>query len=165
MSKATNVDYKQVGQRDVHDAVDAAPTEVIHSVGNVQRPWHYGLCTLCSEMNSCLECFVCAPCQLSRQFNMLYNLKPELHIPVCLAVVLLDSMGVPAGFALQYVIRSDIRRRYGIEGNIVSDCCFSWLCAPCAIQQQFLEMTSVGSCPGMSMCGVIPLAPEEPLML
>jgi Cys-rich protein (TIGR01571 family) len=162
MPSTSNVQYSKVH---VEDTVDVAPVNATHIVGSAQRPWHYGLCTTCAEMNSCLECFICTPCQLSRQFNMLYNLRPELHIPLCLGVVLLDSLGVPAFFALQYVIRSDIRRRYGIEGNVIADCCISWLCLPCALQQQFLEMTSVGSCPGMSMCGTYPVAPEEPFML
>lgn len=163
MSVPSDAAYKKVSQRDVQEA---APVEIaIHPVGNAQRPWHYGMCTLCTEMNSFLECLCCTPCQLSRQYNMLYNLQPELHVPVCLSVMLLDAMGVPAGFALQYVLRSDIRRRYGIEGNVVEDCCISWLCAPCAIQQQFLEMTSVGACPGMSMCGVSPVVPADPYMI
>lgn len=159
------VECKKAVQCDMPDVLNVAPVEIGPVVGNAQRPWHYSLCTTCWEMNSCLECFCCTSCQLSRQFNMVYNLKPELHLPVCLVVALLDFVGVPAGFALQYVLRSDIRHRYGIEGDVVSDCCVSWLCAPCAIQQQFLELTSVGSCPGMSMCGVIPVMPEEPYML
>ncbi|KPI90385.1 hypothetical protein ABL78_0461 [Leptomonas seymouri] len=165
MSKSTAVAYKQVSQCDVHKAVDAAPIEVTLAVGNVKRPWHFGLCTLCSDMDSCLECCFCSPCQLSRQFNMIYNLNPELHLPMCLTIVLLGSMGLPASFVLQYILRSDIRRRYGIEGSVVSDCCVSWLCISCAVQQQFLELTSVGSCPGMSMCGVAPTIPEEPYMI
>lgn len=161
MAAKPQSNYTQLPQRERQEAVQTAP----HIVQSVTRPWHYGLCVMCTEMNSCLECWCCMPCQMGRQYNVHYHNEAELHVPVCIALTLLDGAGVPASFALQYIIRSDIRRRYGIEGGVVSDCCVSWLCLPCAVQQQFLELTSVGACPGMSMCGVSPVTPAEPTMV
>ncbi|CAJ1030469.1 putative PLAC8 family [Leishmania shawi] len=165
MPKFSNSGYSLVGQQWQRDAADVAVAETTQVVGSVTRPWHYSLCVTCTEMNSCLECYFCTVCQLSRQFNMFYNNTPELHLPVCAAVTALNVGGVPSVFVLEYIIRADIRRRYGIEGNCVKDCCVSWLCGPCAVQQQFLEMTSLGLCPGMSMCGLTPVVPESPMML
>lgn len=165
MYKSSKSEYSVVGQREQRDVVDVAVSETTRVVGSATRPWHYSLCVTCTEMNSCLECCFCTVCQQSRQFNMLYNNKPELHLPVCLLITGLSVSGIPSIFVLEYIMRSDIRRRYGIEGNLLKDCCVSWLCEACAVQQQFLEMTSLGMCPGMSMCGVAPVTPEAPVML
>ncbi|KAG5496604.1 hypothetical protein JIQ42_03434 [Leishmania sp. Namibia] len=165
MPHSSKPEYSLVDQQEHVNAADFAVARTPQVAGSVTRPWHYGLCVTCTAMDSCLECYFCSVCQLSRQYNMFYHSKPELHLPVCLLVAGLNMAGVPSTFVLEYVMRSDIRRRYGIEGNLVIDCCVSWLCWPCAVQQQFLEMTSLGLCPGMSMCCVDPVTPETPVML
>ncbi|KAK7194256.1 PLAC8 family [Novymonas esmeraldas] len=159
-------EYQQVRQGEQQPNVqDEVPLTAVHPLSSVVRPWHYDLCVMCGEMNSCLECCFCGICQMSRQYNMFYNHTADLHLPVCLVLWFLGNAGVPATFALEFVLRADIRRRYGIEGSVARDCCVSWCCTPCAVQQQFLEMTSLGMCPGMSMCGVTPIVPEEPTMV
>ncbi|KAG5472363.1 hypothetical protein LSCM1_03762 [Leishmania martiniquensis] len=165
MPSSSKPEYFVVNQQEQSDAVGLTVARTVQAASTATRPWHYGLCVTCTEMNSCLECYFCTVCQLSRQFNVFYNGKPELHLPVCLLVAGLNLAGVPSIFALEFILRSDVRRRYGIDGNVLSDCCVSWLCGPCAVQQQFLEMTSLGLCPGVSMCCVAPMIPEAPVML
>ncbi|CCW68011.1 unnamed protein product [Phytomonas sp. Hart1] len=113
------------------------------------RPWHYNLFTCCWEANSCLEANFCFYCQLSRQHNMLYNLTPQIDIPMCVLTAFLDYATISCfSFFFQFSLRRNIRQRYGIKGNVLKDCLSTYLCGPCALQQQLLEMTSQGSFPG-----------------
>jgi Cys-rich protein (TIGR01571 family) len=45
-----------------------------------------------------------------------------------------------SGWVLQMFSRSNVRSRYGIPGNAFNDCCASWLCMPCELTQESLEM-------------------------
>lgn len=38
------------------------------------------------------------------------------------------------------MLRSDIRERYNIKGSAAADCCTSWCCLPCSIEQQYREL-------------------------
>lgn len=45
-------------------------------------------------------------------------------------------------------IRQSLRRRYGITGDDCADCAASFFCLPCAISQQYREMTYRQQWPG-----------------
>ncbi|CCW61691.1 unnamed protein product [Phytomonas sp. EM1] len=116
------------------------------------RPWHYNLFTCCFEANSCLEACFCFYCQLVRQHNMFYNLKPEIDIPMCFLVVILDYLTFSwFSFSYLFMLRRSIRERYGIKGHMCTDCLSVLFCGCCALQQQLLEMTSQGSFPGATL--------------
>uniref|UniRef100_A0A0A9XK78 Cell number regulator 4 n=1 Tax=Lygus hesperus TaxID=30085 RepID=A0A0A9XK78_LYGHE len=109
-------------------------------------------------MDSCLESYICSYCQLSRQFNMLYNNEPAVHFPICLLVSFLDSTVTNVvGCLFLLTLRQNIRKRFGIRGSTLQDVCVSCWCAPCALQQQLLELTSLGMFPGACFYAVAPL--------
>lgn len=125
------------------------------------RPWHYGLCVCSDDCNSCLESFFCTWCQMSRQYNMLYNLQPAIHIPLFLTLfVATSAFGNVVPWIFLWSLRADLRHRYGIEGGCCGDCTSALLCTPCAVQQQLLEMTSLGAFPGALCYMNTPLEPQ-----
>lgn len=114
-----------------------------------RRPWLYPLFLCCRKCDSCLEAHACFFCQLSRQYNTLYNLQPSIHVPLCVCSMLWNYvLGNMVSCLLVWSLRSDLRHRYGIEGHRCCDGCVAMCCGPCALQQQLLELTALGSCPG-----------------
>lgn len=92
---------------------------------------------------------------------MLYNLKAEIHVPLCLCSAIWNTLlGNTVSCLLLWSLRSDMRRRYSIEGDMCTDGLISWLLPTCALQQQLLEMTSLGAFPGALL-----YAPNETVML
>ncbi|CAD2218187.1 PLAC8 family, putative [Angomonas deanei] len=117
--------------------------------GRVERPWHYSLFHLCRELNSFMECWCCAPCQLSRQQYRLNHASPSLDIVSCACLTCANAMtGGLAVCCCTMTVRQNMRKHYGIAGSSATDCCAAYWCTGCAIQQQLLEMTSVGQFPG-----------------
>ncbi|CAD2218185.1 PLAC8 family, putative [Angomonas deanei] len=120
-----------------------------------ERPWHYSLCHCCSDCNSFLECCCCTLCQLSRQYNMIKHHKAELPCCTCFCLYLGTLLtGGLLFWGCVCCVREMIRDRYGIEGSSCGDCCTTCWCTGCAIQQQLLEMTSVGEFPS-ACCYVV----------
>ncbi|CAG9310860.1 unnamed protein product [Blepharisma stoltei] len=91
------------------------------------------LCGCLSEMCSCLiACFVpCGTCCLQAwSVNKAYQeglLKP--FILPCLLFCF--------GAAIN---RGQIRKKYHIEGSFITDCLIEWICAPCAVTQEYREV-------------------------
>ncbi|EPY29314.1 ama1 protein [Strigomonas culicis] len=114
------------------------------------RPWHYGLCTLCLQCNSCLEAWFCITCQLARQYNMLHNSQPTPHMPMlCMLWILgIAFCGPLPTLCLTYNVRGTMRSQYGVQGTDCVDCLIACCIPSCAVQQQLLEMTSLGYFPG-----------------
>lgn len=137
------------------------------SSGNMSqalRPWHYGFFTLCGDCDSCLEALCCPYCQLSRQYNMLYNLDPTVHWPLCLGAFTCSVLvGTWVSSILLWSLRKELRQRYAIDGSGCTDCLASCCCSLCTLQQQHLEMNSLGCGPG-AFFGPSQ-GPVEPVML
>lgn len=131
------------------DDVLSVPVNDVTTHHLERRPWLYSLFACCGKCDSCLEAYFCFFCQLSRQYNMFYNLQPFIHLPFCVCLVLSDWMlsNIPSCL-LVWSLRSDIRERYSIRGSSLGDCTVSMCCTTCALQQQLLEMTVLGSFPG-----------------
>lgn len=158
MSDKASPQYQAVPDHEEPNQGDGFSVVVNTNSGEfVLRPWHYSLFTLCYDCNSFMEAWLCTPCQQSRQFNMLFHQEAELHVPLCLSTICFAGIsGLPVLSGVNFILRSSIRHRYAIEGSHLLDCLVSYFCLGCAIQQQYLEMTSVGSCPSMSLCCVEP---------
>lgn len=107
-------------------------------------PWHFGLCECCGECSACMEACCCSCFQISRQYNMLENGRRGTHWPIC---VLTCLFGIANCLCVMHT-RELARRRYGIKGSACGDCCVAWCCGCCAVQQQYLEMASMGDNPG-----------------
>jgi Cys-rich protein (TIGR01571 family) len=110
----------------------------------------YGMCVCCADCDSCLEAYCCSRCQVSRQCNMMKTGEPEIDWLYCVGAWLLDYCftGGIAGCVFVCQSREMIRRRYGIAGSPCRDCCLSFCCTYCVLQQQLLEMISRGEFPG-----------------
>ncbi|CAM40302.1 putative ama1 protein [Leishmania braziliensis MHOM/BR/75/M2904] len=112
--------------------------------------WHFSLCVCCKDCDSCCESWCCAPCQLSRQCNMLTNNRKEIHWPYCLLMTFCDCTIII--FNVSCIFASETRRmareRYGISGSTLEDCCYGFWCTPCSTQQVLLEMTLMNEFPG-----------------
>lgn len=122
------------------------------------RPWHYSLCVLCKEMDSCSESCCCLCCQLSRQCNMFINNRREIHWPYCIIMTLMDLC--TAHMLVTWIFASQTRRlsreRYGISGSCCSDCCVGCWCRICSTQQVLLEMTVMNDFPGATCYNAVP---------
>lgn len=122
------------------------------------RPWHYSLCVLCKEMDSCSESCCCLCCQLSRQCNMFMNNRREIHWPYCIIMTLMDLC--TAHMLVTWIFASQTRRlsreRYGISGSCCSDCCVGCWCRICSTQQVLLEMTVMNDFPGATCYNAVP---------
>ncbi|KPI90383.1 putative ama1 protein [Leptomonas seymouri] len=135
-------------------------------VGNAPSSFLHGICVCCTHCDSCLEAWCCSRCQMSRQCNMMKNSKAEIDWDYCLCAFVLDWFftGGIASVIFVCQAREMMRTRYGIAGNKCSDCCCSWCCGACVLQQQLLEMTSRGEFPG-ACCYEEPNYPNPARML
>ena len=52
-------------------------------------------------------------------------------------------------------VRTDLRKKYNIQGDSFSDCCIHYWCGPCASCQEYeeLKMRITTSAPGYEMTG------------
>ena len=105
------------------------------------------------DVTVCLEGWLCGYCQVSSQYNYVNHGKADVHWPICVGMAGLDFCCGLSGIALcvgTMLTREKIRERYHIEyeSSDCDDCCVSVFCTPCAIVQQYREMTTRGEWPG-----------------
>lgn len=137
----------------------------LHVAYSTHAPWHQGLFGCFSNTDFFLESWCCLSCQVTRQWNMLSNGVPLIPWPCCLMLMVANC--VTSGCVLPWFVmyvRSAVRKRYGIEGHCVGDCCTGWFCTCCAVAQMLYEMTVMGDYPGTT-CSMSPppsLAPLQP---
>ncbi|KAH9580050.1 PLAC8 motif-containing protein [Trypanosoma melophagium] len=113
------------------------------------RDWHNGMCVCCGDCDSCLEAWCCYYCQLSRQYNLLYENRPEINWAVAMGTLLGDyCCGFLVSTVVQCMLRSKLRRSFTIDGTDFGDACASCCCSHCALQQSLLELTDAGLFPG-----------------
>lgn len=115
--------------------------------GEPLRTWHHRLYT--QDRDSLLESLLCSCCQLSRQYNMVHYGRPEVDWAYCIGTFSWNLLlcNVPGSVAM-CSLRQQLRSRYSIMGTGSEDFCTVMLCPCCALQQQLLEMKTVGCGPG-----------------
>lgn len=124
---------------------------------NRVRPWHYSCLHLCADCTSCFESWFCWRCQLSRQMNFIYYNKSGINCSCLMLFLCLDFIfGCMPTYCLAVHIRNNIRERYNISGNLFCDMLCVYLFGPCTLQQQLLELTSLGENPGTTLCSKTP---------
>ena len=76
----------------------------------------YGLCTCCTDCDSCLEAWFCTRCQMSRQCNMMKHGQPEIDWCTCLATCAVDYLCTAGllAFIFYCQTRRMARERYNV---------------------------------------------------
>lgn len=101
----------------------------------MKSEWSTGLFS-CTD-NCCLCCFSCwcSPCQYGINVEAFNNQN-------CIAYSFLyycaENFGVSS--CLGGMSRMELRKRSGIDGNGLSDCCIHFFCVPCALTQEKLHI-------------------------
>jgi len=112
------------------------------------RSWSYELFDCFSDLPTCvLSCCCCCYVysQNKQRFTHLDTHGAPLRAPVsrynhdCLSWFLLQCC-LNAGWGLQAISRSDVRRRYGIRGDACKDVLISGCCGPCELVQEHREI-------------------------
>ena len=112
-------------------------------------PWGSNLCDWTKDINGCIEVTCCAPCQKSRQYNMMHYGKSDIEILTCLIPIAVDScFGIPVlTTTLTWYLRNKVRARYQIVGDDLSDLMIAVCCGPCSTCQVYREMSYRGEWP------------------
>ncbi|ORC76762.1 ama1 protein [Trypanosoma theileri] len=114
-----------------------------------RRDWQNGLCVCCGDCDSCLESWCCYYCQLSRQYNLLYENIPSINWAVAMGALLGDyCLGCLVSTVVQCMLRARVRQRLSLQGSDCDDACMSLCCSYCSLQQSLLELTDAGLFPG-----------------
>ena len=121
---------------------------VLHTTPQVAgQAWTTGLCDCCVDKRGCAEATFCGTCQLTRQFNfVLYgrNDCDPLMWSATLCMNVLAGHFPAATVAQAWFVRAQLRQRYGISGDVMSDIVTALFCGHCAIAQQYREMSIRG---------------------
>jgi Cys-rich protein (TIGR01571 family) len=130
------------------------PTVFVAPVAYPQLPaslWNDSILDCFKDMGSCCEVFMCTPCQMGYQYEMLTHGERRMNFPLVIGVMLLDAM-VTGGCAMKVLalhLRTEVRRRFNITpGEDVSEFCQWFWCTPCSVCQTYRELTARGMWPG-----------------
>ncbi|KAL1679624.1 PLAC8 family-domain-containing protein [Schizophyllum commune] len=115
-----------------------------------QRPWSHGLCTCTEDCGLfCRAC--CDPCVIYGRNKQRYehlhlygvpdpqNGKGEKGDDACQRHAWITCF-FGSGWLFQIPLRGKLRKRYGIRGSCMGDCCSSSFCQPCALAQESREL-------------------------
>nr|XP_015195834.1 PREDICTED: cornifelin homolog A-like isoform X2 [Lepisosteus oculatus] len=119
--------------------------------------WSTGLCDCCEDMGVCCCAFWCFPC---------FACKTTSEFGECLCLPVLDGIGCVPPVSL--AMRAAVRERYGIQGNIYSDCFYGCCCYPlswCQISREIKRrnqsLTFTNSHASTLTAGFLPLSNEK----
>jgi Cys-rich protein (TIGR01571 family) len=120
--------------------------------------WGTGLFGCFDDTSSCLEVVFCLYCQNGRQYNVIQTGNNDIHVGACLIPlaisVFIGSFGVTA---ITLMNRSDLRRRYNLQGDDCNDILTAVCCSSCATCQQYREMSLRNEWPS-GTCVTVPFA-------
>ncbi|XP_036403524.1 cornifelin homolog B-like [Megalops cyprinoides] len=120
--------------------------------GGVQAgQWSTGLCDCYEDMNDCCCALWCLP---------VFACKTSSAAGACACLPLLDCVGCvpPASLA----VRATVRERFGIQGNVWSDCFFGCCCYAlswCQISREIKRRAATLASPRSA--GYSPLTPLQ----
>ncbi|XP_008302547.1 cornifelin homolog A-like [Stegastes partitus] len=100
------------------DTVSNQPRPYITST--TSNDWTSGICDCFEDLPTCCLAFWCFPC-----FTCVTSHKAG----ECVCLPLLDGFGLIPPITTS--MRVSVRQRYGIEGTICKDCCYTWCCYSC----------------------------------
>ncbi|XP_035264634.1 placenta-specific gene 8 protein-like [Anguilla rostrata] len=95
------------------------PLVVQSQPGGAPEPgqWSTGLCDCCSDVGDCCFALWCLP---------VFVCKTTGAVGACPCLPLLDCVGCVPSASL--AMRATVRARYGIKGNVWSDCFYGCCC-------------------------------------
>ena len=108
------------------------------------------LCDCMKDIPSCVDAFFCPWCTVASQHDMLAFNRVHMNPLVCGMTLLLD-MTITYGIAVSFmtaITRGHVRERYGLQGDVFTDCVVSFCCNPCTVSQMTREMALRGQWPG-----------------
>ncbi|KAF8480030.1 PLAC8 family-domain-containing protein [Russula ochroleuca] len=117
-------------------------------LGNGLRSWSFGLFDCFSDLPTCVLSMCCCCYVYSRNKQRFVHLEthgvplrapPGRYNHDCISYVCLQCC-LGAGWGLQAISRSDVRRRYGIRGDAFNDVLTSGCCVPCELVQEHREI-------------------------
>ncbi|XP_065856744.1 protein PLANT CADMIUM RESISTANCE 2-like [Euphorbia lathyris] len=102
--------------------------------------WSSGLCSCCSDCNSCCLALWCPCISVGRIAEIADQGKTSCAFAG--TIYLLLAMLVPGGVASLYscMFRSKLRKEYKLKGNSCSDCAAHYFCGLCALSQDYREL-------------------------
>ncbi|KAM0790535.1 hypothetical protein ACM66B_003405 [Microbotryomycetes sp. NB124-2] len=136
--------YEKQPQMQVQPGAAQAPEGHVHVQGTAPRNWSTGLCE-CDFGGFLKSC--CCPCiSYGENYERLSSLsktgRPAAD-PSC------GTMGwafcavhcfTGCAWILDLIQRGNLRERYNIQGSGGADCCTSFCCLPCSLEQQKREL-------------------------
>ncbi len=124
----------------IHNHMPGQQPQVTITVQQSQPPqeWNNSLLGCCSGCGSCCLT-ICCPCV---QYGRIYE---KVHNDGCCCQGFLCCLLSPLclSWCIHKGLRSDVRKRYNIQKGC-SDCCVTFLCAPCATCQEARELKDRG---------------------
>jgi len=113
--------------------------------------WQDGVCSCCSETQSCCDVICCAPCQISRQCQAVDGTKDKMDWPTCLLGMVLMYYG--GSIFLISAIRYRIVAKYNIQMETAfTTGCLAVCCPVCSLCQTNRFLTMLGENPGGTCC-------------
>ncbi|KAJ3785412.1 PLAC8 family-domain-containing protein [Lentinula aff. detonsa] len=119
-----------------------------------KRDWNSGLCGCNAgddhEMDICCKACFC-PCIIfgrnkARIDHLANHNSPEptgeMNGGGCAVHGIMTSLSLLGGCVMQIPLRATIRDRYSIAGSCFGDCCTSIFCYPCALTQEYIEISA-----------------------
>ncbi|KAL8167239.1 LOW QUALITY PROTEIN: hypothetical protein V2J09_008738 [Rumex salicifolius] len=105
-------------------------------------PWSTGLCDCCEDIHSCcMTC--CCPCiTFGRIAEIVDRGSTSCGISGSLYMMMMCLMGCPWIYSCSY--RTKLRGQYALAEGPCSDCCVHCCCGPCALCQEYRQLSNQG---------------------
>jgi Cys-rich protein (TIGR01571 family) len=163
--KSTQLTFKTITGAEGDDETDMGETKLVTKqtksdapdVPPATRAWAAGLCSCLSYPGSCLSTVFCNPCVTAQVLDIASGGRKYLCLVTGIAITILvilmvifqniendDTMVVGTilsvtlsifTFAVLLYARSVVRKREGIKGSAIGDCCASFFCTACGLCQ------------------------------
>merc|ERR1712076_303153 len=93
------------------------------------REWQKGMCDCAEDCAWCCWTCCCTPCAAAQ-----IAMRNDEN---CCVGCWLNTLGIQS-------VRTKMRIRYGLKGNVCQDCAMAYCCYCCTICQMHLEMKEIG---------------------
>ena len=100
--------------------------------------WEYGLFCCFADCKTCCVS-TCCPCVQHGLNQQKFNNKSGCCVDCCMACCAMTWF-FPIYLCFERQLRTDIRKRYGINGSCLGDCCVVCCCGVCSQTQCHREM-------------------------
>eukprot|EP01064_Diplonema_japonicum_P001989 TRINITY_DN112_c2_g1_i1.p1 TRINITY_DN112_c2_g1~~TRINITY_DN112_c2_g1_i1.p1 ORF type:complete len:205 (+),score=54.30 TRINITY_DN112_c2_g1_i1:50-664(+) len=125
------------------------------------KAWEADLCGCFQDMGLCCDTLWCGYCMTGNYYEAVcQDHASTKNIPVSCGVCLLGTLGYATFgligslpmFVFSWAMRDKARKKYGIEGTVVRDCCASFWCSLCVMCQVHRQASHQYMTPGYCCC-------------